>query len=290
VTTAFLRSRTGSWSRALRDAAVITGTIASVWLLVIYWDAMVKLLANDGLVYWGVDPAAPYAGATVGGQGAYLYSPAFTQAFMPFRMLPREAFAIVWSALILAAAVWMARAWPLMLLPLFLPVLQDVMIGNIHILLALAIYLGFRWPATWAFVLLTKVTPGVGLLWFVVRREWRSLAIALGTTAAIVVVSYVVAPQQWADWLGLLRKDGGQESSRLLLRLVAAAALVTWGALTDRAWTVPIAAMLALPVIWMDSFAMLIAAVALKVRPPASVRQKTASATARSDVPVAPAA
>lgn len=290
MTTTFLRSRTGSWSRALRDAAIIAGTIASLWLLLIYWDGMVKLLANDGLVYWGVDPAAPYAGATVGGEGAYLYSPAFTQAFTPFRMLPREAFAIVWSAVILAAAVWMARAWPLMLLPLFLPVVQDVMIGNIHILLALAIYLGFRWPATWAFVLLTKVTPGVGLLWFVVRREWRSLAIALGTTAAIVGVSYVVAPQQWADWIALLRRDGGQESGRLLLRLVAAAAIVTWGALTDRAWTVPIAAMLALPVIWMDSFAMLIAAAALKVRPPASVARKLPAVASRSEAPVTPTA
>src|SRR4051794_14648465 len=210
VTTAFLRSRTGSWSRTLRDAAVITGTIASLWLLVVYWDSMVKLLANDGLVYWSVDPSAPYAGATVGGEGAYLYSPAFTHAFAPLRMLPREAFAILWSAVILAAAIWMARMWPLMLLPLFLPILQDVMIGNIHILLALAIYLGFRWPATWAFVLLTKVTPGVGLLWFVVRREWRSLVIALGATAAIVAVSYVIAPGQWADWLALLRNDGGQ--------------------------------------------------------------------------------
>ena len=131
-------------------------------------------------------------------------------------------------------------------------------------------------------MLLTKVTPGVGLLWFVVRREWRSLAIALGTTAAIVAVSYVIAPGQWADWFALLRSDGGQESGRLLLRLVAAAALVTWGALTDRAWTVPIAAMLALPVIWMDSFAMLLAAVALKVRPPASVRQPAAVAADRT--------
>ncbi len=46
--------------------------------------------------------------------------------------------------------------------------------------MAAAIALGFRYPATWAFVLLAKVTPGIGLLWFLVRREWRNLAIALG--------------------------------------------------------------------------------------------------------------
>ena len=34
--------------------------------------------------------------------------------------------------------------------------------GNIHLLLAAAIVLGFRWPATWSLVLLTKVTPVSG--------------------------------------------------------------------------------------------------------------------------------
>ena len=57
--------------------------------------------------------------------------------------------------------------------------------GNISLLLAVAIVWGFRWPWTWAFVLLTKITPGVGLLWFALRREWRQLAIALGATAAV---------------------------------------------------------------------------------------------------------
>ena len=64
--------------------------------------------------------------------------------------------------------------------------------GNIHLLLAAAIVLGFRWPWTWSLVLLTKITPGIGLLWFVVRREWRNLTIALGGTAAIVAVSFVL--------------------------------------------------------------------------------------------------
>ena len=45
--------------------------------------------------------------------------------------------------------------------------------GNISLLLAVAMVIGFRWPAAWAFVILTKVTPGIGLLWFAVRRAWR---------------------------------------------------------------------------------------------------------------------
>ena len=70
----------------------------------------------------------------------------------------------------------------------FPPVALNLVDGNIHLFLAVAIALGFRYPALWSVVLLTKVTPGVGLLWFAVRREWRSLRIALGVTGAIVAV------------------------------------------------------------------------------------------------------
>ena len=46
----------------------------------------------------------------------------------------------------------------------------------------------------------------------------------------------------------------------LLVRLPLAAALVWWGATTDRRWTVPVAATLALPTIWIHGLAMLVAA------------------------------
>ena len=63
--------------------------------------------------------------------------------------------------LVLAGATgpWLALV---ILLP---PVFMELAVGNIHILLGVAIAIGFRWPAAWAFVLLTKVTPGIGLLW-----------------------------------------------------------------------------------------------------------------------------
>jgi hypothetical protein len=46
-------------------------------------------------------------------------------------------------------------------------------------------------------------------------------------------------------------------------RLVAAAALVTWGARTDRRWTVVVAATLAVPTLWSHSLAMLVGCAAL---------------------------
>jgi hypothetical protein len=270
-------SREAARRRALRHGLAIAGVIAAAWMYLVVGDPTWRNPGADGVIYWAVDPANPYPGATVGGKDAYLYSPAFAQVFSIIGLLPREVFIVGWMALLSAVAWWLARPWPASLLVLALPVSQEILIGNIHLLLAAAIVLGFRWPATWAFVLLTKVTPGVGLLWFPVRREWRALITALAATAAIAAVSFVIAPGVWADWFALLRRDGGSESTRLLLRLAAAAAVVVWGALADRPWTVPLGAMMALPVIWMDSFSMLLGCVALSNR-----RDPNATDSARS--------
>ena len=51
-----------------------------------------------------------------------------------------------------------------------------------------------------------------------------------------------------------------------LLRLPVALVLVAWGARTDRRWTVPVAALLALPVIWLTSLSMLAALVPLGIK------------------------
>ena len=63
-------------------------------------------------------------------------------------------------------------------------------------------------------MLLTKVTPGVGLLWFVVRREWRPLVIALGVTAAIVTVTFVAVPWMWADWISMVLAEGSNSQQQ----------------------------------------------------------------------------
>jgi hypothetical protein len=148
------------------------------------------------------------------------------------------------------------------------PVLIELHAGNIHLPLALAIGLGLRYPSSWAFVLLTKPTLGIGLLWFVVRREWRQLAIVLGTTLALVAVSFLIAPAAWGEWVNALIANAGRPISPdysgvihipLLLRLPVAAAIVIWGAWTDRPWTVGVAATLALPILWVNGLAVLLA-------------------------------
>jgi hypothetical protein len=120
-------------------------------------------------------------------------------------------------------------------------------------------------PALWAFPLLTKVTPGIGLVWFAVRKEWPQLAVGVGVTAAIVGVSFLLTPGAWFEWVGLLSSNVGADVTYphvpipMLYRLPFALLLIVWGARTDRRWTVPVAMLLSLPVIWPGSFALLAA-------------------------------
>ncbi len=189
---------------------------------------------------------------------------------LPLGLLPWPVFLLGWTVLQVAIVVWLAgRAW-WWVLPLP-PVLFECIVGSVHLLYAAAIVLGFRFPWTWALMLLTKVTPGIGLLWFAVRREWRALGIALGATAAIVLASYFFAPDLWRQWLDLLAAQSGGDVPELaavrvplLVRVAIAAVIVAWGAWTDRPWVLPIAVLLAQPVIWFASLSILVGILPLR--------------------------
>ena len=79
----------------------------------------------------------------------------------------------------------------------------------------------------------------------------------------IAAVSFLLAPTAWVDWVTFLRSSTG--SGELLYpRLAAAAAIVVVGALSGRRWTVPIAVWLALPVVWIESWVVLLAIIRLR--------------------------
>lgn len=241
-----------------------------VWLVVfVVGPTIPNGFGFDARAYWGFPREPIYAApGTANGYTFYRYSPAFLPLLQLFTLIPWPVFVLSWAALLLAVYVWLAgSSWlPLMAFP---PIVFELYMGNIHLLLAAAIVLGFRWPVTWSFVLLTKVTPGVGLLWFVVRREWRSLAIALGSTLLVAGVGVVLAPHAWDEWLRSLQDTAPSIGPNLLavplaLRLVAAVAIVVAGALTNRRWTVVVASTLALPTLWSHGFALLVGVLALR--------------------------
>lgn len=223
--------------------------------------------AQEARCYWIPSLADPYRLSDWTSPIAYVYSPAFLQLIVPLKALSWSAFVAVWMALLLGAVLFLSG--PRLLWLGVLVAASELIGGNISLFLAVAIVLGFRWPATWAFVILTKVTPGVGLLWFAFRREWRNLSIALGATAAVVVGSALLAPMAWLEWLQVLISNAGRDGTwaavpiALWVRLPIAVALVAWGARTDRRWTVPVASMVALPALWYGSLSMLLALVAV---------------------------
>ena len=223
---------------------------------------------QDARAYWAVPMDAPYIPGSVGHESAYLYSPAFLQAMTPLRVLPWTAFVVVWTLVLLAVLFWLSG--PLLFGPLIVLCFPELWGGNITILLAAAVVAGFRFAGTWALPLLTKVTPGLGLLWFLARREWRSLVVAGATTAAIVAVSAALAPGLWRDWIDLLRSSTGSSTVPgsvpipLLWRLPFAAGFIAWAAWRDRRWLLPAGVLLAMPVIWWGSFALLAGCVALR--------------------------
>lgn len=203
---------------------------------------------------------------------AYVYSPAFAQATWPLTLLPWPVWAISWTLACIAVLFWL-RAPYLLAFP---PVLDDLLRGNVHIFMAAAIVIGMRYPVAWALMLLTKVTPGVGLVWFLVRREWGRLAMAMAGTSVIILVSYLIAPMLWQEWVELLLANAGTTSGvqvipvPLAARLVIAAAVVGFAAHTNRAWLMPVGVALAMPNVWPSTLAVLAACVLLaRWRPPA---------------------
>lgn len=218
----------------------------------------------DAFAYWSVDLAAPYQ-ARVGDFGAFTYSPPLAALASLASLLPWRVFLTAWTVLLLALAVWLGGRRALLVLA-FPPVAIELYYANINLLLAAALVVGMTRPWAWAFVLLTKPTCGVGLLWFAARGEWRRLAIALGVTIGIVAISMLVLPGAWRDWVWLLLESAQRPPADtwlpipIWLRLPVAGALVWWGARTDRPWTLAAAVTLALPVIWFAGLAILVAA------------------------------
>jgi Glycosyltransferase family 87 len=231
----------------------------------------------DAHVYWlAAGSEHPYAATIASGFDdtvnpfKYRYPPPLIQVLGPLHALPWPVFAALWTALIYLVFVTLAGRWALLLL-LTPPVLEELLLGNVNLLIALAIVAGFRRPWAWSFVVLTKVSPGVGLLWFAVRREWRQLAIAILATACLGAVSFLLAPALWSEFVVAMRVQvSGLPSTApmniqipVVLRLLVASGIVVVGARASKPWVVPVAAAIAAPAIWANVLAILVAVIPL---------------------------
>jgi hypothetical protein len=247
--------------------------IAIVWLRVVpyappvpdygpMFDARGYWIAWDGGLYdipWGE-------------YEAYVYSPAFAQILWPLTLLPWPVFAALWTGAAIGCLFWMRVPWMIA----FPGVIDDILRGNIHVFLAAMVVIGLRYSAAWSFGIFTKVTPGIGLLWFAVRRDWRALAVGLVVPAVIFAVSFALSSDLWLEWFELLAANTGEVARiqviplPLMVRLPIAIGLVVVAAWTNRAWVLPIGIMVGLPNVWTSSTALLAAVPALLKRTEAS--------------------
>jgi len=243
--------------------AILIGVLVGFRLLDIYpWNVNVF----DLHTYWATRDGVDYSETAAGPAGAYLYSPAFAQVIRPLTILPLPLFAAAWTAIGAAILVWLAGRRSL-LVAIIPPVLLTLVQGQLDLAYAAVAVVGLRYPAAWALPLLTKVTPGIGIAWFLVRRDWRSLAIAVGATLVIVTVSLALDPAAWEGWISMLLRNRFTADDPnliyipvpLLVRAPLALAVIAWGAWTNRRWTIPVAMTLAMPILWINSVTILVA-------------------------------
>jgi hypothetical protein len=253
------------YARPVRDGLILVGVLRAGWYYLVQGIWPWTFIGVDARAYWGVDLAHPYTTSGVGDVSTYLYSPAFAQITAPLSLLPYPVFLAVWIGVLAAVFLWLVKPWPWAALILVLPVSYELLVGNIHFLLAAALVVGLEWPIVLPLGVLTKITPGVAIGWHLVRRDWHRLAVGLGFTAAFSAISYLAAPSAWADWIVFLAASPGR-SELLIPRIVLGGLLVVVGGLTGRRWLVPVAVWISLPVVWINSWVILLAVIRLRDR------------------------
>jgi hypothetical protein len=227
--------------------------LAGVWALglyVLYLQVVtdtggVSMPGADSYAYWRAWRAPSLHDLPPNYYGAYLYSPAFAQVLWPLTRLPLEVFQVVMSLASLGMLVWLLRplGWR-WVLPLLVLCADEILLGNINALLALALVVAVRHPWAWAVLVLTKLTTGLPLLWHLFRREWRPLAVAVAVTFAAAAVSAVLGAQLWVDWLRFLLEHRDVGNLWPELRLALAAAVAVWAARTERPWLLAVSLLL----------------------------------------------
>ncbi len=247
----------GASSRRLLGHAAAVVAIVFVG----YYDLLVAAtsVGLDSHAYWAAWTHPLYS-IPPGHVDAFLYAPLIAEVLWPLGHLPADVFIGLWAAVMLAAFAWLLRplppVWYLVGLLLCLP---EALEGNINALLALMVVVGFRYPAAWALALLTKVSTGVGLLWFVARGRWQAWLAAVAVAGVLAAVSYVWWSDPWQAWVALLVSGSGGGDWFFPVRLIVAVGLVVWGARTDRAWTVPASLVLASPILFLNTLTILAA-------------------------------
>lgn len=170
-----------------------------------YIDGAARLLATG----------TPYADVRM----PYLYPPVFAQLISPLLIFGDTAATVILGVLLgamLPIAVWIVSrgheirrrvAVLLLTVPLFLPAIGSTYLGNVPGLLALVFTMALVSPQSAGLGLgigtLVKLVPAAGLPAAALRAP-RATLFGLLALAPVVLLSVVMAPTAWSEWLDLL--------------------------------------------------------------------------------------
>ncbi len=167
-----------------------------------YYDAAVRLNAGQPLYAQVADTNEP---------GFYRYPPLLAIAFRPLALLPFEAAAITWVALLVGVTILTFRRLglrePVVLVAgwLALPLMWTLTIGQAQAVVTFLLAVGAPWAV--AFAANLKLLPALVAVYWIGRREWRQLATFVAWMIALAAVQLVLEPAGTMAYLGFLSLD-----------------------------------------------------------------------------------
>lgn len=182
-------------------AAAVVGTLMGIGTLILhltgdpladvraYYDAGARL--NQGLPLYA-------QAATTNEAEFYRYPPLLAILFRPVATLPYAAAAAIWEAIVLASlgltfvVLRPDRGRLLVFGMLALPILWSASIGQAQVPVTLLVAIGSPWSIALAAHL--KVFPALVAVWWIARRDWRSLARFGGWFVGLGIAQLVLEP------------------------------------------------------------------------------------------------
>jgi len=239
-----------------------------------YWLAGQRLLAGESLYDPTATSITPFA---------YWYPPIVAQVMAPVSaVLPSWAFSAAWTVLMLVCLWWIAGRDVLRALALcaFPPVAVEFWFRNVHLILAALLVLGIRrWSGWYTVGAAIKLAPGIALAYLAMRGRWREVGTAVGLGVGLLVVSVLLSPEAWRQFVEVMLARGPSDASAFIpvpyfARMIVAAGLLLIAARLEPRWGEPllvVAVVMALPTLWIAALSTLIAIVPLLRRDPPTV-------------------
>lgn len=201
--------------RVLTDAGLaVGGALAIAAMIAIAQDN--GGLGYDTPAFWlagrhVLEGARLYGADSYSALGLYFYPPIFAQLYVPLALLPELLVAWAWRASGVLCLRYLTGSWPATLVCFaFIPVLTELSIDNVTLQLAAVILFAMRdkrgaYLLPWAAMIKFGPALIVPYLWLNKPESRRPLVIGTLVFMAACLVSIVLSPRDWSDYVNMLR-------------------------------------------------------------------------------------